>query len=237
MLLSVLDDELPVLKQVVCLLEKISDNNAVIDSFNTPSDLLSNFSSKKYDACFLDIDMPTMNGFDLSDLLYTHNSNVRIVFVTGKDDLVFHAFGYHAIGFVRKSNLENELKFAYETLANEIQKESAVISVTELRKNGGREQLIPIHDIQYMESNNHNVLIHTKDEKVVTTRNTLAFFMEQPAFKNFIPINSGTIVNAAIIKIDNDKIILPNEAVLYISRRKMQSVREAYAKARRRLLI
>ena len=30
MLLSVLDDELPVLKQVVCLLEKISDNNAVI---------------------------------------------------------------------------------------------------------------------------------------------------------------------------------------------------------------
>lgn len=88
-----------------------------------------------------------------------------------------------------------------------------------------------------MESNNHNVLIHTKDEKVVTTRNTLAFFMEQHAFKNFIPINSGTIVNAAIIKIDNDKIILPNEAVLYISRRKMQSVREAYAKARRRLLI
>ena len=55
MLLSVLDDELPVLKQVVCLLEKISDNNAVIDSFNTPSNLLSNFSSKKYDACFLDI--------------------------------------------------------------------------------------------------------------------------------------------------------------------------------------
>lgn len=237
MLFAVLDDELPVLKRIVNALEKISDKNTVVESFNDPSDLLSSFLTKKYDACFLDIDMPKMNGFDLSDCLFAHKSNARIIFVTGKDDLVFHAFRYHAIGFVRKSNLENELKFAYETLINEIQKESAAISVTELRKNGGKEQLIPIHDIQYLESSNHNVLIHTVDGNVVTTRNTLSFFMKQLACKDFILINSGTIVNAAVIRIDDGKIILPDGMILYISRRKMQSVREAYTMARRRLLI
>lgn len=237
MIFAVLDDELPVLKKVVSTLEEISDNSAVIEAFSDPSVLLSSFSDQKYDACFLDIDMPAINGFDLSDLLYGYNSNVRIVFVTGKDDLVFHAFRYHAVGFVRKRNLENELKFAYETLKKEIEKETATVLVTELRKNGGKEYLVLVHDIQYLESNNHNILIHMKDGSIITTRNTLSFFMDQSQFKDFIYINSGTIVNTTIIKIDNDKIILPNETVLYVSRRKMQSVREAYAKARRRLLI
>ena len=128
MIFAVLDDELPVLKKVVSTLEEISDNSAVIEAFSDPSVLLSNFSDQKYDACFLDIDIPAMNGFELSNLLYDCNSNVRIVFVTGKDDLVFHAFRYHAVGFVRKRNLENELKFAYETLKRNREGDSNSIS-------------------------------------------------------------------------------------------------------------
>lgn len=237
MLFAVLDDELPILRRVIGSLETISDNNTVIESFTDPSELLLIFPKKKYDACFLDIDMPEMDGFELSELLYRYDNNVRIIFVTGKNDLVFHAFRYHAIGFVRKCNLENELKFAYDTLNKEIDAESAAISVTELRKNGGKEHYIRIRDIQYLESNNHNVLIHLIDGKTVATRNTLSYYMEQPLFKDFIQINSGTIVNAAVIRLINDKIILPDETELFISRRKIQPVREAYAKARRRLLI
>lgn len=235
---AIVDDDKTIIVQVVELLEKIiKDIKIDVDLFTESSVFLDEYTKKKYTAFLLDIDMPEPNGFKLAEILYDNNSNVPIIYITGRDELIINAFRYKPLGFVRKQNMEYELEFALSTLFEQIKKLKPTITVTELRLNGGKEYIIVVADISYIESHNHNINIHLMNGKIITTRKSLSDYISHEAFKNFILINSGVLVNLDHIKICDNKVILPDGNVLYISRRKAQSVREAYLKSQRRVLI
>ncbi len=235
---AVVDDEPYVLNEISSLLKNLMKNdNIMIDCYQDAVVFSEQCRLIQYDACFLDIDMPIIDGFALSEILRDRNTQLPIIYVTGRDELIVQAFRYHALGFVRKHNLEFEMKFALTTLLYEINKASAVLNVSELRKNGGKEHRIPINQISYIESENHNTHIHRIDGTVITVRKPLSYYSEQAGFEGFTLINSGILVNLKHIQICSDKVILKDGTVLYISRRKLQAVSEAYLKSQRRLLI
>lgn len=235
---AVVDDEPCILSQISDLLKNLMSNtNVIVDCYQNSVSFSERYRLVKYDAYFLDIDMPIIDGFELSQKIIDNNIQTPIIYVTGRDELIIHAFRYHALGFVRKHNLESELKFALTTLLQEINKSSAVIRVSELRKNGGKEHCIAIEQISYIESENHNTHIHHMNGTIVTVRKTLSYYTELSGFESFILINSGILVNLKHIKICSDKVVLDDGTVLYISRRKLQAVSEAYLQSQRRLLI
>lgn len=53
-----------------------------VDTYNDPTDALSNFKSDVYDLLLIDIRMPKMNGFELYREVKKKSSNVRICFFT-----------------------------------------------------------------------------------------------------------------------------------------------------------
>lgn len=235
---AIVDDEKNMISYLLELLKKlIRDKTFEVDSFTDSSLFLKECVKKPYDAFFLDIDMPEPNGFKLAEILHENKSEIPIIYVTGRDELIINAFRYRPLGFIRKQNMESELAFALSTLFEQTEKTSPTITVTELRSKGGRKHCIIISHIAYIESENHNINIHLTNGDVIIARKSLSEYISHDDFRDFILINSGVFVNLNHVRINDHKVILSDGNVLYISRRKVQAVREAYMKSQRRILI
>jgi DNA-binding response OmpR family regulator len=66
-------------------LETVTENNErlfEVYSYNDPIDALSNFESNFYDLLLIDINMPKMNGFDLSKQILKQDLGVKICFMS-----------------------------------------------------------------------------------------------------------------------------------------------------------
>jgi DNA-binding response OmpR family regulator len=75
----IVDDE-PDIAQVLKMgLEK---NGFVVDIYNDPLDVVSNFKADSYDLLLLDIRMPKMTGFELYDRLHQIDEKAKICFIT-----------------------------------------------------------------------------------------------------------------------------------------------------------
>ena len=238
MLFALVDDAVEILEYIPNLIKKIIPYYDVkIDCFQNAPDFLDAYRAYNYDALFLDIDMPEINGFDLTCKIKNKNRYIPLVYVTGREDLITHAFRYKPIGFVRKQYLKSELPYAVQTILKELNKENPRIKITEIRSCGGNTHLIEIREIAFIESNNHYLNFHLLTGKVFCIRDSLSHYTEKREFKDFIYINSGTIVNLEHIKLINDTVSFEDGTTLYISRRKLQSVIKSYLKFTKRVLI
>lgn len=234
---AIVDDEPVILKQIAELIQNIlSNKNIIIDTYTNSYDFLNNYTNQ-YSALFLDIDMPNMNGFALTEQLRNHDDLVPIVYITAREDLIIQAFRYKTLGFVRKQFIENELPYAISTIMKELHISDESIEITELRSQGGHTYRIFIREIIYMENDRHNVIIHMADGRKIAIRSSLSYFTEQDLFKEFVEISKGIIVNLSLVEMVEDTICLPDGERLYISRRKIPFIRSAYLKSIKKVLI
>jgi FixJ family two-component response regulator len=63
----------------------LQDEGFEVYAYNDPLDALSQFRPNFYDLLLVDINMPKMNGIDLSRQLLELDSNVKICFITAGD--------------------------------------------------------------------------------------------------------------------------------------------------------
>ncbi|MBR3417320.1 MAG: response regulator transcription factor [Oscillospiraceae bacterium] len=235
---AVVDDEHIVLEKLPQLIRSQMQNiNPEIECFQRASELMTAYESFKFDALFLDIDMPDLSGFDLAEQLRLKDDNIPIVYVTGRDDLITTAFRYKPVGFVRKQRIESELPFAIATILSELGRKKASITVTEVRSAGGKTHTVLINHIRFIETTLHNADIHLVDESQLTVRGVLSDYLNQLGFESFVQINSGTIVNLAHTTLMKDQIVFENGTVLYVSRRRLSEVQKAYLKYVKKVLI
>ncbi len=85
-----------------------------IDTYDNSEKLLEIVNSINYDLLFLDIDMPNITGIELVNN-YFNKSDIGIVFVSNRDDLVFDALRCQPINFIRKQHLRDELPTVIES--------------------------------------------------------------------------------------------------------------------------
>lgn len=238
MLFAVVDDENYVLKQLPNLIRSLMPGlNIEIECFHSGSELQTAYNTRKYDALFLDIDMPEISGFDLAEQLRLQDDDIPIVYVTGRDDLITTAFRYKPIGFVRKQRIDIELPLAVTSILSELGRKKMAITVTEIRSSGGKTHTVLISNILYIESSKHYLYIHLTDSTQLTVRGALSDFLNLSGFESFVQINSGTIVNLEHMSLSKDQAILNDGSVLFISRRKLAEVKKAYLKHVKKVLI
>lgn len=237
MLFALVDDATEILEQIPPIIKSLlSYYDVKVDCFQNAHRLLDVYKDQKYDALFLDIDMPEINGFDLTSLIKENNPNAHIIYLTGRDDLITNAFRYRPLGFVRKQNIDTELPFAIETILKVLDKEELKITITETRAKGGRTHTILIKQIQYIESCNHSLTIYL-DNQELCIRDSLSHFSDMAEFRDFVAINSGTLVNMAHIELVNDTVKFEDGKTLLISRRKLPDVIKSYLNFTKKVLI
>jgi CheY-like chemotaxis protein len=79
----IVDDEQDVARLFSISLER---SGFVVDVFNDPLSVLSNYKADTYDLLLLDIRMPHMNGFELYQKIKDMDSKVKVCFITAYEE-------------------------------------------------------------------------------------------------------------------------------------------------------
>lgn len=214
----------------IYLKKLIQEQNVVceITEYKSGEEFLS--TNKAFDVIFLDIDLKTnISGMDLAKQIRNREEKKQpmIIFVTGYSEYVFEAFDVEAFHYLVKP-VSNE-KFievfqkAVKQISEEMEQQKRTIRVQFANTN----KIIPMEDILYAESQNHKVILHTKQE-------TIEYYakisdLEEELKEQFFRIHKGYLVNLACIdKYTKSEVVLVSKDVLPLSRYKYGDFVKAY---------
>lgn len=175
-----------------------------------------------YDLILLDIEMPEVNGMEISNKIKFFLPNVKIIFVTSHTEYAIDAFELSIFRYVPKSNLENKLTTAVIDAARliELEADQEYIIQTE-----SRMEKIPFREIYYIQRDGKNARI-TSGIGISKVRKSLQQVFNELDTPEFIFIGQGYIVNIIqIMKISEGRVVLKNGEQLPISRSHLQEVK------------
>ena len=158
------------------------------------------------DLIFLDIQMPKINGFEMLELL---DSPPHVIFTTAFDDFAIKAFELNAVDYLLKPFSKDRfdkalMKFSKKNSSPQLNEvlESAALTPSQqgrvVVKDGNKIKIIPVSQIQYLESADDYAKIHTADGTYLKNR-TMNFFEQSLGAYNFTRIHRSYIVNTQLI--------------------------------------
>jgi len=179
-------------------------------------------SGKEFDILFLDIEMPGISGIEIAKMYA--DTNLQIIFVTNRDDLVFEAYNTtNAIGFVRKSELLNDLKVIFDRINND-KMQSQCLSV----KVGEAIVKVKYPSIIYIEKILHNSIIYTPVSKY-TKRIPISELEPELMPYGFLRVHAGYIINLDhVVLINPTGAVMSNGTTIPISRSNLKYVKDKF---------
>lgn len=218
------DDDKFCLKRLTRLTKEIIDKNNVYDfSFNyfvfdNPLEFLKKHEEKKFDAVFLDIEMPQMSGLFVGDKAFKINHNIFIFYITGFNDYAVSTIKHRVYRFIDKGD-KIELEESIKQMLNDI----ALFKSNYIFSYGREKFIIPTRDILYFEKR-HNIVDIITDTETFKQRTTMKELEQNLSnIKFFCRCHSAYIVNLRNIKKFSDKYIIMNNGARVSISRKYQS--------------
>ena len=186
---AVCDDKRAELDMIADKIHKYYEGECEIVSYEDGERLLTDVRSQSFDALFLDVTMPRMNGMELAEKIRKDDQYVKIIFVTNREDLAHMGYLYGAFRYVRKSSLEQELRETLESLKKQFDAASEYIRL----KTPTGEITRAVTSIQYFEVKGHSVtMVSGREERVCGTMRDYEDRLRQ---RGFIRIHKGYLVN------------------------------------------
>ena len=227
--IAICDDDKEFLEKLNLFIKEICLQNHIdfrIDCFNDGLSLIENY--EKYHLIFLDIEMPLIDGISVAESLNEKKSGddiPYIVFVTGRDNLVFKALKSYPYSFIRKTDLEEDLANCIIKVNNKIQSGNNTITIRSSRN----DIVVNVNDIIYLEKQKNYVVYHMKNQEYSVRSNIDQEYEKLKDF-GFLRSHIGYVVNNEfVISISSDKIELQDNKYVPISK-KFKNVREEYFK-------
>ena len=110
----VLDDELLAGEYLATLIKEV-DEKADVITVNNPIKALE-IIKESFDVCFIDIQMPGLNGIEFANELKKLHSKINIIFVTGYSNYMGEAFKLDASDYIMKPANVEQIQHALENL-------------------------------------------------------------------------------------------------------------------------
>lgn len=95
------DDELAALKWLNEVVKQ-TDKIKMLGSFLKSQEAIAFLKENEVDIVFLDIEMPIINGLELSESIFELKPAIDVIFITAYDKYALEAFKTHAIGYLLK---------------------------------------------------------------------------------------------------------------------------------------
>jgi DNA-binding LytR/AlgR family response regulator len=208
------DDEQTQLQDLARLLRSFAGVHEVECAFGG-HDALLKVSSQAYDAIFLDVKMPDLDGVELGRVLRRFASPPQLVFVSAYDSAAVDAFELRALDYLRKPVSRRRLEEALERVAAAVEAaeagtdgngrraarpagagagESEMVAVSTAR--GGSTRLINRGSILFVQSHGDFVRIVTDDGRYLL-RNTLNEIERRWERFDFIRVHRQYVANLA----------------------------------------
>lgn len=222
----IVDDDAEMLQRISNQLAEIikqSGTECTVRALSSPADL----DDIIYDAYFLDISMPLIDGIELARSIRDRGSMSSIVFISSIESRVFEAMRTQPLRFVRKSHLETDLEEAMQAVFRQWERfGSDTLVVTSAYQTFS----VPVNTILYIEGFDKKQHIVTADRTHVVYK-SMTWFEKQLKNRDFFRIQRSYLVNmGAVIHIETDYAMLCNGTRLPISRFKTEEARKKLAR-------
>jgi len=187
---------------------------------------------REFDLLFLDIkfsssgDIP--NGMKLAQMIRaeTQIKQPVIIFATGYEQYVFDAFDVGAFHYLLKPIDKEKFSQVFSHAVKQITESSQPIRTLTLPFHGV-SHTIPLDKIYYIESCNHKVILHLKDENFVCYAKIRDLELELQ--EQFFRIHKGYLANLSYVeKYSKTELTLTNGEQLLISKYKYRDFVKAY---------
>lgn len=223
---AVCDDEREMGEYIAEKLREYYPDECEIKCYVDGKSLLADSVRELFDAFFLDIGMPTLDGFSLAEKIRADNPFAKIIFVTNHTELAHIVYLYGAFRYVRKFALDEELREAAQSLKREFDMQSEFL----LLRTPRGEIAKSVKDIRYFEVKGHQVTVFFDDteERVCGTLNE---YEQRLKDIGFIRIHKSYLVNFRFIEyVGKTTVTLTDGSTLVLSRNRV-------AETKRKLLI
>lgn len=187
----IVDDEIPAIQEL-CYFIKNFSSIKILNEFDDSIKALEYIQNNPIDVIFLDINMPKLDGLTLSRVINTLKQKPLLVFISAHKEYAIEAFEVAAFDYILKPYSEERIVETLHRLENSNVAKSSSNKIT-LWKN---EKLfvISINDIYYCESQEHDLLINTKDNQFKITSSISDFYKKLPQ-NTFLRCHRSYIVN------------------------------------------
>lgn len=153
MKIAICDDNSQDLAQLKHLLAQCAPQ-ILVDSFSTALALYESAKATKYDACILDIEMESPNGYEIALELAREEAHPVILFLTNSAAYAVRGYGL-ALRYLLKPLSTEALAEALDAVQREIQGNRLMLELD------GGVYVWNIHDIRYAEVHNHHTTVYT----------------------------------------------------------------------------
>lgn len=228
MKIAICDDDkqsLELISEIVEDYMQLRDIQLSYKTFTCFDDLLGTVS--EYDLFFLDCKMPGVDGLEFARLIRRKCGDEKgIVFITAYSDFVYEAFEVRTHRYILKPIQPEKIFEAidYYISANYSSKKLLV-------KIDGRNHVISLKDVYYIEASRKDVYIYLKDNYVVCHR-TITSLEKELTPLGFYRVHRSYIVNTDKVKSFDKRIIsLANGEKIFMSPKKYNGFCEHYLKS------
>ena len=185
--------------------------------------LLEALPSLEVHVCFLDIDMPGLDGISLAQQLRERFPHVVVLFVSNREELVFQSFMASPLRFLRKNRFREELPEAVKAVLGKLEEERHLELSSE-----GKEIWVPIHGILYVESFGRKQVVHLKDREIQVQR-SMDYFCQTLEDSGFLRVHKSYLVNYRFIyAIRRQSVSLTNGEEIPMSKYRVGEVTALY---------
>lgn len=200
-------------------------------AFNSGKSLLEYVKDNHADVVLLDIDMPEVSGFEVAKVLCNRYKDIKIVFVSAYDNLVYNSFEFYPLAYIRKSHIAEE--FA-EVLKRIVEKKNESERRILLNTTSGFKN-VDVSSILYVESERNYCRVHLRHDAGLVCRGTLTEFEKNLKGSNFFRIHAAYLINLNHVERMLDSgMVLVRDAALPIAQKRMQEFKKAYMEYVRR---
>lgn len=213
------------LNQIISCIQ--ADNNLndqlSITSYTSASQI--DLTTDIFDILLLDIDLPDKSGIDFANDYIKIYPNIKIIFISSHNELVFDSFKVHPYNFIRKENIDIELNDTLLELLDLLKMHKKEIVLN----NKDNTTIIQQSDIIYIESFKYYCYIYTKrTTEPYKIRTNMRQILEDLNFC-FYRINRSYIINLNEIKqIKNGRVILKNDMEVTLQRGQIKKFQNTY---------
>lgn len=212
----------------------IKDICIKIKKYQLPEHFLAENISE-YDAVFLDIEMPQINGLDVARQLRKKYPELVIVFITSFIEYAPAGYRVNAFRYLLKKNLSEELWPCLDEIQEKIHEDSKMLTLHTKE----RTVEVAVKNVLYFEGTAKRiVLAHLEQSnEAISCIGKLADYDEQLAELGFLRIQKSYLVNMDnIIKIKNYMAVLRDGTELKVSERQYSEVCKKFLMWRSRVL-
>ena len=219
MKIAICDDEIHFIDAICPMLEKWAKEREIkltLYRFMNGDDLIDAQKSECMDLIILDVIMPLLSGIDTARELRNTNQTVPIVFLTSSREFAVDSYEVKALNYLIKPVDEAKLFLVLDDFLKAFRQPETFFTA----KTADGFQRIDIADVDYLEAQNKQVLVHLSNDRTIAIRELFSKCAEVFSPENgFCCCHRSYIVNLNNVeRFSRTEVTTVHNAVIPISR-------------------